>query len=60
MKSSKEIKEKLDENKAEANKLLAQYNNTVWDKEKDIILRRRSQIQERITTLEWVLGISEC
>jgi hypothetical protein len=60
MKSSKEIKEKLDENKAEANKLLAQYNNSIWDKEKDIILRRRSQIQERITTLEWVLGISEC
>lgn len=60
MKSSKEIKEKLDENKAEANKLLAQYNNSIWDKEKDIILRRRSQIQERITTLEWVLGVSEC
>jgi hypothetical protein len=60
MKSSKEIKEKLDENKAEANKLLTQYNNSIWDKEKDIILRRRSQIQERINTLEWVLGINEC
>lgn len=60
MKSSKEIKAKLEEYKVEANKLLSQYNDSTWDKERDIFLRRRSQIQDRIIILEWVLGISEC
>lgn len=60
MKSSKEIKTKLEEEKAEANNLLAQYNQAIWDVDRDRFLRLRSKIQERIISLEWVLGIREC
>ena len=60
MKSAKEIKAKLEEEKTEANNLLSQYNQAIWDADRDIFLRLRSKVQERIISLEWVLEIGEC
>ncbi len=60
MKSVKQVKAKLEEEKAEANNLLAQYNQAIWDTDRDRFIRLRSKVQERIISLEWVLGIGEC
>jgi len=60
MKSAKQIKAKLEEEKAEANNLLAQYNQAIRDADRDRFIRLRSKVQERIISLEWVLGIGEC
>lgn len=60
MKSKKQILEKLEEEKAEANRLLSLSNASLFDNEKNMYLRQRTPVTERIISLEWVLGISEC
>lgn len=59
MRNTKQIIQKLEQEKAEAIRLLSLSNASLFDNERNMYLRQRTPVVERIMTLEWVLGIRE-